>query len=150
MMKSILFSSHFHQEVILIFSVTPSAYQTPYSTLITRSYKHSTIPELLLNTKCQDVLVQYTQRYNGQRSDTLCSTPTRNARELMPNISKLYFHVFQSFMLNTKHFINHVLRGPLPTQETYIYIYIINNWLTPNIQNNHHVHMQWGLRLNIK
>ena len=73
---------------------------------------------------------------------------------------QLYFHVFQSFMLNrkckysrapksfpqhktyhrscasgstpnTKHFINHVLQGPCPTQN----IYIINNWLTPNIQN---------------
>ena len=51
---------------------------------------------------------------------------------------------------NTKHFINHVLQGPCPIQPTYIYIYIINNWLTPNIQNNHHVHMQWGLRPNIK
>ena len=36
---------------------------------------------------------------------------------------------------NTKHFINHVLFGPCPTQPTYIYIYIIKNWLTSNTQN---------------
>ena len=37
---------------------------------------------------------------------------------------------------NTKHFVNHVLQGPRPTQPTYIYIYLINNWLLPNIQSN--------------
>ena len=81
--------------------------------------------------------------------ENLCSTPTWNAPKLMPNISKLYFHVFQSFMLNTnvithvleslslntKHLIDHVLQVPCPTQPTYIYIYIINNWLMPNKQN---------------
>ena len=110
---------------------------------------------------------------------SLCSTPTWNAPDLMPNISKLYFSCVPELYAqhkckyscapqplaqhktyhrscasgsipNTKHFINHVLQGPCPIQPTYIYIYIINNWLTPNIQNNHHVHMQWGLRPNIK
>ena len=61
---------------------------------------------------------------------------------------QLYFHVFQSFMLNTNNLIDHVLQGPRPTQKislimcfmvhaqhkTYTYIYIINNWLMPNIQ----------------
>ena len=163
MIRTILFSSHFHSEVILIFLVTPSAYQSPYSTLITGSYKHSAIPELLLNTKCQDVLVRYTQGYNGQGFD---------APDLMLNINmecskayaqhfQLYFHVFHSFTLNTnvsthviqslslntKHLIDHVLRGPCPTQNISsimcfrvhaqhnqhicIHIYIINNWLTP-------------------
>ena len=136
-MRSIFFS--FLQEVIKLFSVTPSAYQSPYSTPIARSYKHSAIPELSLNTKCQDVLVRYTQEYNGKRSD---------APKLMLNINmecfrsyaqhfQLYFHVFQSFMLNknvsthvlqslsfnTKHLIDHVIQGPLPTENIYIHIY---------------------------
>ena len=131
-MGSILFSSHFHSEVILIFSVIPSAYHSPYSMLITGSYKDSAIPELSLNTKCQDVLARYTQGYNGQVS---------NAPDLMLNINmelsrayaqhfQLYFHVFQIFMLNTnvsthvlqslslntKHLIDYVLQGPRPTK----------------------------------
>ena len=32
----------------------------------------------------------------------LCSTPTWNDPEVMPNISKLYFHVFQSFYAQHK------------------------------------------------
>ena len=131
-MRSIFFSSRFYSEVIKLFSVIPSTYQSPYSTLITWSYKHSAIPELSLNTKCQDVLVRYTQGYNGQRFDAL---------ELMLNINmecsrayaqhfQLYFHVFQSFMLstnvstlvfqilllNTKHLIDHVLQGRRPAR----------------------------------
>ena len=131
-MRSIFFSCHFHSEVIKFFSVTSITYQIPYSTPIVGSYKHCAIPELSLNTKCQDVLVRYTQGYNGQRSDAL---------ELMLNINmecyrayaqhfQLYFHVFHSFMLNknvsthvlhslslnTKHLIDHVLQGPHLTQ----------------------------------
>ena len=164
-MRSILFSTCFHSEVILIFSVTPNVYQSPYSMLIIGSYKHSAIPELSLNPKCQDVLVQYTQGYNDQGSDAL---------EIMLNINmecsrayvqhfQLYFHVFHIFMFNTNvsthvpqslslnknNLIDHALQGPRPTQKissimcfkvhtqqkTYTYKYIINNWLTPNIQN---------------
>ena len=51
-MINIFFSSHFHSEVIKFFSVTPNAYQTPYSTPIAGSYKHSAILELPLNIKC--------------------------------------------------------------------------------------------------
>ena len=90
MMRSILFSSRFHSKVILIFSVTPNTYQRPYSMLLIGSYKHSAIPELSLNTKCQDVLVRYTQGHNGQRSD---------APELMLNTnmecSRAYAQHFQ-------------------------------------------------------
>ena len=115
-MISIFFSSRFHSKVNKFFSVTPSPQQSPYTMPIARSYKHSTIPELLLNIKCQDVLVRYTQGYNGQGS---------NAQHF-----QLYFHVFHIFMLNanvsthvlqsqslnTKHLIHHVLQGPCPTQ----------------------------------
>ena len=94
---------------------------------------------------------------------SLCSTSTRNALELMPNISNYIFHVFQSFMLNTnvsihvlqslslnpKHLIDHVLQVPLPTQNIssimcfrvhtqqnqHIYTYIIKICLMPNIQS---------------
>ena len=52
MMRSIFFLSCFHSEGIKLFSVTPSAYQSPYSTPIAGSYKHSEIPNLSLNTKC--------------------------------------------------------------------------------------------------
>ena len=175
MMRSIFFSSRFHSKVIKFFSVTLSAYQSPYSTLITSIYKHSAILELLINTKCQDVVVRYTQGYNGQGSD---------APELMLNINmessrdyaqhfQLSFHVFQSFSPNTK-VSTHVLqssslntihqslkcsRPPRSTQKHLVnhvlqvhaqhkeaYTYIINNKITPNIyKSNHHVHMQWGL-----
>ena len=168
-MGSIFFSSHSQWEVIKFFSVTHSAYQSPYSTPRARSYKHSAIPELLLNTKCQDVLVRYTQEYNGQGSD---------APELMLNINiecsrayaqhfQLYFHVFQSFMLNTnvsthvlqsvslntKHLINHVLQGRCATQNIslimcfrvhaqhnqHIYTYISSTiGLCPIYKTNHH------------
>ena len=105
MMGTIFFSSHFHSKVIKFFSVTPSAYQSPYSMPIAGSYKLSAIPQLSLNTKCQDVLARYTQGYNGQGSD---------APQLMLHINmegsidyaqhiQLSFHVFQSFSLNTIH-----------------------------------------------
>ena len=123
-------------------------FQSSRSTLNARMYLYDTPRD----TMAKDLMLQ-----------SLCSTPTWNTPELMPNISKLYFHVFQSFMLNTnvsahvlqslllntnissimcfrvhaqhKTFHQHVLQGPRPTQPTYIYIYIINNWITPNIQN---------------
>ena len=161
-MINIFFSSCFCSKVIKFFLVTPSAYQIPYSMPIAGSYKHSEILELLLNTKCQDVLVRYTQGYNGQGS---------NVPELMLNINmegsraysqhiQLSFHVFQSFSLNTK-VSTHVLqsfllntihqslkcsKGPHSTknissimcfrvhaQHKQSYTYIINNWITPNI-----------------
>ena len=111
-MRSIFFSIHFHSKVIKLFLVTLRAYQIPYSTPIVGIYKHSAIPELSLNTKCQDVLVLYTYGYNGQGS---------NAPELMLNINmegsrayaqhiQLSFHVFQSFSLNTK-VSTHVLQS---------------------------------------
>ena len=78
MLRSIFFLSRFHSEVIRFFSVNPSTYRSPYSTSIAGIYKHSAIPKLSLNTKCQYVLVLYTQGYNGQRSD---------APELMLNIN---------------------------------------------------------------
>ena len=37
-------------------------------------------------------------------------------------------------MPNIKHFINHVLQGPRLAMPTYIYIYIIKNWIMPNIK----------------
>ena len=132
MFRSILFSSCFQLKVILIFLVTPRAYQTRYSMLITGSYKHSAILELSLNTKCQDVHVRYTQRYNGQRSD---------APELMLNInmefSRAYTQHFQLYfsfvpklyaqhkckyscapepLAQHKNLIDHVFQGPCPTQ----------------------------------
>ena len=141
-----IFLKPFRSKVIKFFSVTPSTYQSQYSMLITGSYKHSAIPELSHNTKCQDALVQYTQGYNGQRSDVL---------ELMININmewsrayaqhcQLYFHVFQRFMLNTKHLIDHVLEVPCPTQNIYIHISSTIG-LRPIYKSNHHVHIQWGI-----
>ena len=104
-MRSIFFLSHFHLEVIKLFSVTPSTQQSPCSMPIARIYKHNAIPYLSLNTKCQDILVRYTQGYNGQGFDV---------REIMININmegskdysqhiQLYFYVFQSFLLNINH-----------------------------------------------
>ena len=114
MTRSIFFLSRFHLKVIKFFSVNPRAYQSPYLAPIVGIYKHSAIPELFLNTKCQDVLVRYTQGYNGQGSD---------APELMLNINinmegsrdysqhiQLSFHVFQSFSLN-KNVSTHVLQS---------------------------------------
>ena len=69
------------------------------------------------------------------------------ALELLPQHKILITHVLQSSSLNTKHLINHVLEGPLPTQ-TSIYISSIIG-LHPIYQTNHHVHMQWGFRPNI-
>ena len=51
------------------------------------------------------------------------------------NTKHLINHVLQGPCPNTKHFIHHVLQGLCPTQPTYTYIYIIINWLIPNIQN---------------
>ena len=96
----------------------------------------------------------------------LCSTSTWKAPGLMPNTSNYLFmcskyshsiqminhssppklltqhkssitQVLQSFPLNTKHLINHVLQGPHPTHANmYIHIYIyICNWLMPSISN---------------
>ena len=112
MMRSILLLCRFHSEVILIFSVTPSTYQSPYSMPITRSYKHSAIPELLLNTKCQDVLVRYTQGYSGKRSDALdlmLNINMERSRAYAQHI-QLSFQVCQRFSLNTK-VSTHVLQS---------------------------------------
>ena len=128
MMRSFFFSIRFHSEIISFFSVNFSAYQSSYSMLITGSYKHSAIPELSLNTNVSTHVFQ-SLSLNHKTSHQSCDSGS---------------------MPNTKHFMNHVLQGPCPTQPTYIYIYIINNWLTPNIQVNHHVHMQWVLRPSIK
>ena len=68
------------------------------------------------------------------------------APEILSQHKTLITHVLQSYLLNTKHRINHVLQGPRPTK-TSIYIYIIG--LRPIYKTNHHVHMQWGLRPNI-
>ena len=161
-MRSIFFSSCFQSKVIKFFSITPRAYQSPYSMLITWSFKHSAIPELLLNTKCQDVLVRYMQGYNGQGSDALelmLNINMEGSRDYAQHI-QLSFHVFQSFLLNTK-LSNNVLqrfslntnhqslkcsRAPRSTQNISSimcfrvhaqhkqeYTYIINNQLTPNI-----------------
>ena len=47
-----------------------------------------------------------------------------------------------------KHFINHVLQGPHPTQPTFKYISSIIG-LRPIYKTNNHFHMKWGLRPNI-
>ena len=57
----------------------------------------------------------------------MCSRASRSTQKIS-SIMCFRVHAQQ------KHFINHVLQFPCPTQ-TYIYIYIINNWLTSNIQN---------------
>ena len=41
----------------------------------------------------------------------LCLTSTWKAPGLMPNTYNLYFHVLQSFLLNTKVFISHVFQS---------------------------------------
>ena len=108
-----------------------------------------------------------------QKFQIVYSTPTWNAPELMPNISKLYFHVFQSFMLNKnvlllcsgsflstqnissimcfkvhaqhKTFRQSCALGSIPnTTNIYIHISSIIG-LRPLDKTNHHVHMQWGL-----
>ena len=94
---------------------------------------------------------------------SLCSTLTCNAPKLMPNISKLYFscvpELYAQHKCNyscapepfTQHKTSHQLSASGSTANTnissiicfrvhmqhttYIYLYISNNWLTPNIQN---------------
>ena len=93
MMRSIVFSSRFHLKVIKLFSVTPSAYQIPYSTPITRSYKLSAIPELSLNTNARMYL--YDTPRDTMAKDpmlhSLCSTSTWKSQGLIPNISNYFF-----------------------------------------------------------
>ena len=111
-------------------------FQTSHSTLNARMYLYDTPRDIM----AKDPMLQ-----------SLCSTSTWNAQELMPYISNyivmcsralcstqnLSTHVLQNFSLNTnissimcftvhaqhKHFINHVLQGPHPTQNIYIPIY---------------------------
>ena len=64
-------------------------------------------------------------------------------------------HVLQSFSLNTKHQLPMCSRVSWPIQNISsimcfrVHI-IICNWLTPNISNNHHTHVQLGLMPNIE
>ena len=129
-------------------------FQSFHSTLNARMYLYDTPRD----TMAKDPMLQ-----------SLCSTPTWNAPELMPNISKLYFscvpelyaqhnvntHVLHNLLLNTKHLINHVLQSPFPTQTfhqpcasgsmpntKHIYTYISSTiGLRPIYKTNHHVHM---------
>ena len=79
------------------------------------------------------------QHKTSHRSCASGSTPNTNISSIM------CFRVHAQH----KHFINHVLQGPHPTQtfhqscalgstpnkNHFIYIYIINNWIASNIQN---------------
>ena len=161
-MRSIFFSSRFNSEIIKFFSITPSTYQSPYSMIKMCSYKHSAIPEVSLNTECQDIFVRYTQGYSGQGSDVpklMLNINMEGSRAYAKHI-QLSFHVFQSFTLNTKvstrvlqsfslntihqslkcsgaprstQNISSIMCFKVHAQHKQAYTYIINNWLTPNI-----------------
>ena len=57
----------------------------------------------------------------------MCSKASRQTQ----NIN---FSYAPELLAEQKHLISHVLQGPFPTQEN-IDIYIIFNWITPNISN---------------
>ena len=159
-MISIFFSSRFHSEFIKFFSVTPSAYQIPYSTLITGSYKHSAIQSSrsTLNDRMHLYDTPRDTMVKDSMLKSLCSTSTWNAPVLMPNISnyifmcsralcstkKILFIMCFRVHAQHKHFINHVLQGPCPTK-TSIYTYISSTiGLHPIYKTNHHIYMQRG------
>ena len=174
-MRSIFFPSCFHSKVIKFFSVTPSAYQSPYSTL----WQGVTIQcnfraprsTLMLGCTCMIHLgIQwtriwcfraYSQHQHGRLQGLFPTLPIIFScvpellaqqkgkylcdSELLAQHKSSMTHVLQRFPLNTKHLINHVIQGPRPTQ-TSIYIYIYHQWLLfPIYKTNHHVHMQLGL-----
>ena len=132
-MRSIFFSSCFHSEVIKSFSVTPSTYQSPYSTLkqgvTIQCNSKALFSTLMLGCTCTIHLgiqwkrIQcsraYAQHQHG-RIQGLCPTlpiifswvlellsqhkcKYSCALELLPQYTTLIIDVLQSSPLNTKH-----------------------------------------------
>src|SRR5882757_4957316 len=91
-MRSIFFCSRFHSKIIKFFSVTPSAYQIPYSMLKKGFTNLVQLHSSSLNTNARMYL------YNTPRDtmakdpmlQCLCSTSTYKALGLTPNTSKYY------------------------------------------------------------
>ena len=133
-------------------------FQSSRSTLNARMYLYDTPRD----TMAKDLMLQ-----------SLCSTSIMEFSRAYAQYFQLYFHVFQSFMLNTnvsthvlqslslntKHLIDYVLQGPCPTQnissimcfrvhtqhKQHIYPYVSSTiGLCSIYKTNHHVHMQWG------
>ena len=121
----------------LIFSCVPEL-------LAQNKCKYSYAPELLAQDKSLIIQVLQSSLLNTNHQSPMCSIAPRStqiinhscAPELLAQHKSSITQLLQSFLLNTKLLINYVLQGPHPTQTSiYIYIYIINNCLTPNIYN---------------
>ena len=79
-------------------------------------------------------------------SKALCSTQMKMLMCSRASCSTQNISSITCFRVHAqhKHFINHVLQGPHPTQNIYTYISSTIG-LHPIYKTNHHFYMQWGL-----
>ena len=132
-MRSIFFLIRFHLEIIKFFSVTPSAYQIPYSTLKQGVTNLVQLQSSSLNTNARMCL--YDTPRDTMAKDpmlqSLCSTSTWKAPGLIPNTSN-YLLMCSRASRSTQYILS-IMCFRVHAQHKQAYTYIINNWITPNI-----------------
>ena len=109
------YAQHRHGRLQGFFPTHPIIFSCVPELLVQQKGKYSCAPEIL--AQCKSSITSVFQSSRSTQKINHSSVP-----ELPTQHKTLIILVLQSFPLNTKHLINHVLQGPCPTQ-TNIYIY---------------------------